>query len=101
RNADVPRGITDHEREELGRGFLRREDQIALVLPILVVHHDHRTARGDIRDRTLDAPDIHGGPGAACRHLSHEPSSVPALIPLCSAMGRRCGEASFSTYLAS
>src|SRR5262249_35229312 len=55
RHADVAGGVPDHERRQLRGGQLRSEDQVALVLPVRVVHHDHRAAGGDVRDRPLDA----------------------------------------------
>src|SRR5690606_25858458 len=55
RHADEPGGVADHEREQLGRGHLGGEDQIALVLPVLVVDDDHRPPRGDVRDRLFDS----------------------------------------------
>src|SRR5207244_4297601 len=44
----------DHERHQLGRRELRGEDQIALVLPVLVVDNDHGLAGLDVGDRPLD-----------------------------------------------
>ena len=47
RDADHPRRVAHVERDLLGRGELGRHDEVALVLPILVVdhHHDLATAR--------------------------------------------------------
>ena len=54
RHADVARGVADHERQQLGGGELGREDQVALVLPVRVVHHHHGLARLDVGDGPLD-----------------------------------------------
>src|SRR5690606_964628 len=54
RHADVAGGVPDHEGQQFGCGLLGREDQIALVLPVLVVDDDHELARGDVRDGPLD-----------------------------------------------
>ena len=43
-DADVARGVADHERDQLGRGQLGGEDQVALVLAVLVVDDDDRPA---------------------------------------------------------
>ena len=40
--------------DQLRGGQLGGEDQIALVLPVLVVDHDDGPARGDLGDRELD-----------------------------------------------
>src|SRR5699024_10423228 len=39
--------------------LLGGEDQIALVLPVLVVDDHHGLARGDVGDRALDAVEPH------------------------------------------
>ena len=38
--ADQPRGVPDEERHLLGRGVLGGHDQVAFVLPVLVVDDD-------------------------------------------------------------
>ncbi len=55
RDAQVPGGVPHHEGHEFGGGFLRREDEVTLVLTVLVVDHDDRFTGGDIGDRALDA----------------------------------------------
>src|SRR5690606_18381131 len=54
RHADVAGGVADHEGQQLGRGLLGREDQVAFVLPVLVVDDDDGLAVGDVGDRLLD-----------------------------------------------
>src|SRR5690606_10037923 len=54
RHADVPGRVPHHERHELRRGHLGREDQIALVLAVLGVDHDDRLAGLQVGDRVLD-----------------------------------------------
>src|SRR5438045_986518 len=54
RHADDAAGVTDHEGEELGGGQAGGEDDVALVLPVLVVHDQHRAARRDVLDRAVD-----------------------------------------------
>ena len=44
----------------LGRGELGRDDEVALVLPVLVVDHDHRPAGGDVREGALDGGEHRG-----------------------------------------
>src|SRR2546423_1334706 len=57
RRADEPGGVAHHEGHQLRRRQFRREDQVALVLPVGVVHHDDRLPRRDRRDRLLDRPE--------------------------------------------
>ena len=54
RHADHARGVADHERGQLRRRLGRREDQVALVLAVLVVYHDHGPAGTDLVHRVLD-----------------------------------------------
>ena len=44
RDAHDAAGVADGEGEQLLGGVLGREDQVALVLPVLVVHDEDRTA---------------------------------------------------------
>src|SRR6266404_4174939 len=37
-----------HEVDRFGRHFLRRDDEIALVLAIRIVSHDHNASLGDV-----------------------------------------------------
>ena len=48
-----------HEVDHLGRDALGGADQVALVLAILVVRHDHETALADVLDRLLDGAERH------------------------------------------
>ena len=54
-----PGRVADHERHQLRRRQLGGEDQVALVLAVLVVDHDDRPARRDVRDRPLDGRESH------------------------------------------
>src|SRR5690606_565978 len=55
RHADVAGRVAHHEGDQLGGRLLRREDQVAFVLPVLVVDDDHRAAGSDVGQRALDA----------------------------------------------
>jgi len=46
--------VAHDEGDLLGRGELRRHDEVALVLAILVVDHDHDLAAADGRHDVLD-----------------------------------------------
>jgi hypothetical protein len=46
--------VLQEERDLLGRGELGRHDQVALVLAVLVVDHDHDLAAADGRHRLVD-----------------------------------------------
>src|SRR5699024_12502751 len=48
------RGVADHERQQLGGGQFGGENDVALVLPVLVVDHDDGTSGGEIGDGVLD-----------------------------------------------
>jgi hypothetical protein len=63
RHAQIARGIADHESHELGGGFLRREDEVALVLAILVIDDDDGLTRRDVGNRPFD--------GVQPRHHRH------------------------------
>ena len=54
RHADHPARMAHDERDRLGRGLLRRHDQIALVLTVGVVDHDHDAPVPDVLHRLLD-----------------------------------------------
>ena len=54
RQTDQSASVPRHEVDCLRRDFLRRDRQIALVLPILVVDHDDHPAGADRRDGVLD-----------------------------------------------
>src|SRR5262249_3441197 len=53
-HADHAAGVADHEGEQLGGGRGGREDDVALVLPVGVVHHDDRTALRDVLHGAVD-----------------------------------------------
>ena len=54
RQADQPAPLLGHEVDRLGRGELRREREVALVLAVLVVAHDDHAAGADVLQRRLD-----------------------------------------------
>ena len=54
RHAQVSRRVAHHEGDEFGRGHLRGEDKVTLVLAVLVVDDDDGLTRRDIGDRPFD-----------------------------------------------
>ena len=73
RHAQIAGRVADHERHQFGGRLLGREDEVALVLPVLVVDDDDGLARRDVGNRPFD--------GVQPRHSCHpcrfqlEPSS--------------------------
>src|SRR5262249_43608185 len=59
RHADTPARVAHHERHRLRRGLLSRDDQVALVLAVGVVHDDDGLTAGDGFDRVLDRGERH------------------------------------------
>jgi hypothetical protein len=55
RRADDARGIANDERHLLRRAERRGDEQVAFVLAVVVVGHDHDLAPGEGRDRRFDA----------------------------------------------
>jgi hypothetical protein len=79
-HADVAGRVADHERDQLGRRHLGREDEVALVLPVLVVDHDDGPAGLDVGYRALDAPDVaHDAPSQARCRRSRSPCDIGSL----------------------
>ncbi len=62
--ADEPAAVGGHERDRLGRDELRRDREVALVLPVGVVDDDDEAARADVLDRLLDRRERGGSVGA-------------------------------------
>ena len=54
RQADQPAGVHGHEIDALGRRHLRRDAQVALVLPVLVINQDEHPARPGLGGHFLD-----------------------------------------------
>ena len=54
RQADQAAAVARHEVDRLRRRHLRRDDQVALVLAILVVDQDDHAAVADVLDDLLD-----------------------------------------------
>ena len=53
RQADQAAGVTRHEVDRIRRGELRRNDQIALVLPVLVIDQDEHAAVARLLDQFI------------------------------------------------
>ncbi len=54
---------TPDEKMDLGRRYeLRRTDEIAFILPILIIGHDDELPGANILDRLLDGPELHAIP---------------------------------------
>ena len=51
--ADEPARVRGHEVDRLGRGELRRDDEVALVLAVGVVDDDDEPPGADLVDRLL------------------------------------------------
>ncbi len=77
RNTDDAAGVADRERQQLGGGLARGEDQVAFVLPVLVVHHRDSLAGTDVVDGPFDRVQSH----VRGRHdaITHPPSQSPGL----------------------
>ena len=52
--ADEAAAVRGHEVDRLRGGELRRDDEVALVLAVLVVDHDDEASGADLLDRVLD-----------------------------------------------
>src|SRR5215468_7771392 len=61
--ADQAAGVPDRERHQLRRGLAGREHDVALVLPVRVVHHHDRAAGRNVGDGALHTVQ---GDGARC-----------------------------------
>ena len=64
RHADHTRGVADHEPDQLGRRLARGENQVALVLPVRIIDHDHGLAPCDSCHSCRDGVEHHLGFGA-------------------------------------
>jgi hypothetical protein len=60
RQADQAAGVLGHEVDLLGRGELGRDDDVALVLPVLGVHQDVGPPVAGVLDDVLDRADGRG-----------------------------------------
>ena len=76
RQADQPAPLLGHEVDRLGRGELGRERQVALVLAVLVVAHDHHPPAADVLDRLLDRGERRGRAGNAHARTASQPLHV-------------------------
>src|SRR5579875_2226864 len=76
RDGDEAARVPEHEVDRLGRDTLRRDAQVSLVFPILVVHDDDEPAVADSCNRLL-----HGRPYAGRRpggaHVGRPSSAAP------------------------
>ena len=82
RHADHTARVADHEAHGFGRDLVGRHDEIAFVLAIGVVDHDHQLTACDRRDRGLDLTERHrtlASPGADAPRTSpaHRPPGSP------------------------
>jgi len=59
READPSTRLADHEVDHLGRDKLRRANEIAFVLAILIIRNDDQLARLDVGDGLLDCSESH------------------------------------------
>ena len=55
RGAEHAASLLEHEVHDFGRDFLRRDDEIALVLTVLVVDDDYHLTLSEVIDDLLDA----------------------------------------------
>ncbi len=65
--ADHAAAVANHERQPLGRGVLGRQDEVALVLAVLVVHDDHHRALRHRRECVFHAICLHVRSPGLCR----------------------------------
>ena len=61
--ADEPAPVTGHEIDVLGRAVGGRDDEIAFVLPVLVVHDDHHATFTDLVEELGCVVQGHGQSG--------------------------------------
>ncbi len=54
READEPAAVLGHEVDGVGRGHLRRDDEVALVLPLLGIDQDEHVPVARVLDHLLD-----------------------------------------------
>ena len=73
--ADEPAPVRGHEVDGLRRDELGRHGEVALVLPVLVVDHDHHPAGLDLLERLLD-----GGESVSFSHALRSSSSSEPLF---------------------
>ena len=57
--ADPAAGLPDHEVDQLGRNELRRADEIAFVLAVLIVGDDDDLAGFDVGDGLFNGSELH------------------------------------------
>ena len=58
READQAAGVTRHEIDRIRRGELRRHDEIALVLPVLVIDQDEHAAVARLLDQFIGSREV-------------------------------------------
>ena len=54
READEPAAVLGHEIDGIGGGHLRRDDEVALVLPLLGIDQDEHPPVAGVLDHLLD-----------------------------------------------
>ena len=67
RHADDAAGVADHERHLLRRRRAGRHDEVALVLAVGVVDHDHQLSLAHGGDGVFDGVELHDRPGVVLR----------------------------------
>ena len=72
RHADQSAPVHGHEVYRLRRRLLRRHDEVAFILAIGVVGHDHNPAGGDIAQDIVDGIELHdfGSLGNHCVNIT-------------------------------
>jgi hypothetical protein len=61
RETDQPTSVGGHEIDDVRRDILRRADEVAFVLAVLIVRDDDHLAATDGLDRVLDGVEVHAG----------------------------------------
>ncbi len=70
RETNPPARLTDHEVDHLGRDELRRANEIAFVLAILVVGDDYQLAGLDVGYCLFDSSELHDSSSARAKNRS-------------------------------
>ena len=83
RQADQAAAVARHEVDRLRRDLLRRDRQVAFVLPILVVDDDDHLACAERLDRVLDA-------GERIGRASGEPLAISSFLVIGRARSGQC-----------
>ncbi len=87
--ADDPRGVADHEPELLLGDCVGGDDQVAFVLSVGIIDHDHQFAAGDGLDELFDRCEAHMAASGRCSRfwLVGVPFSDSLLGPMAGSAG--------------